>query len=384
MDYFITKILIKELFDIKNFEILLDKEKRQHLIITGKNGSGKTTLLRNMNEIFEKLINEVCNSEKTLSGKIIMINHSKIRRNNFHENIKISFNNNKEVYQKIFTREFILAFFEAKRESNPIVSDSVKNIKLAKNFTTNTKELNKKFIEYMVKLRFDMLDAKEAGEEEEVKKIKAWFNRFENTLKELYEREDLKLVYDRKNLNFKIEYQNMSFTLDKLSDGYSSLIAIIAELILRMEAFNFGKYDMQGVVLIDEVETHLHITLQKKVLPFLTSFFPNIQFIVTTHSPFVLSSLQNAVIIDLEYKTIYNDLSKYSYDALVESYFDTDKYSNFLKNRIREIDKIVESSNNILTLRDIKEEIESYPKFLAKELEAKIDEIKLKLLQKGY
>lgn len=39
--------------------------------------------------------------------------------------------------------------------------------------------------------------------------------------------------------------------------------------------------------LVDEIETHLHVDLQKKVLPFLISFFPKIQFIVTTHSPFV-------------------------------------------------------------------------------------------------
>ena len=48
-------------------------------------------------------------------------------------------------------------------------------------------------------------------------------------------------------------------------------------------------YDLQGIVLIDEIETHLHVELQKKILPFLTNFFPNIQFVITTHSPFILN-----------------------------------------------------------------------------------------------
>ncbi|MEA2012738.1 MAG: AAA family ATPase, partial [Verrucomicrobiota bacterium] len=100
------------------------------------------------------------------------------------------------------------------------------------------------------------------------------------------------------------EYAGKSFGLNELSDGYSSLLAVLTELILRMEAHNASNYDMQGVVLIDEIETHLHVELQKKVLPFLVSFFPKIQFIVTTHSPFILSSLSNAVICDLEKKSL--------------------------------------------------------------------------------
>ena len=58
------------------------------------------------------------------------------------------------------------------------------------------------------------------------------------------------------------------------------------------------------LLLIDEIETHLHLELQKKILSFLTTLFPNIQFIVSTHSPFILNSLENAVIYDLEKKCL--------------------------------------------------------------------------------
>jgi len=363
--YFINSILIKKLFAIENFDILLSKTSKKHLLITGKNGSGKTTLLKNINSVLSQLISH---------GKSIFVNK---------KDIEIKFNNN-EVYEKIKNREFILAFFEAKRENSARISDSIKNIKISKNFTTDTKQLHKKFIEYMVKLRVDMLDAKELGEVEEVKKIELWFKRFEDALKTLYTQDDLKLVYDRKNLNFKIEFDSMSFTLDKLSDGYSSLIAIVSELILRMEAFDVESYDMQGVVLVDEIETHLHVELQKKVLPFLTTFFPNIQFIVTTHSPFVLSSLSDTVILDLESKVLFQDLSSYSYDALIESYFNSDKYSEIIKNKLLNIEKdilnpIVSKEKLIL----IKKELDTFPKFMAKELEVKINELKLKLLDKG-
>lgn len=114
------------------------------------------------------------------------------------------------------------------------------------------------------------------------------------------------LEYDYKNYNFKIRQEDReSFEFSELSDGYSSVIYIVSDLILRMDknwllGEEISQYNAQGIVLIDELETHLHIELQKKILPFLTEFFPNIQFIVTTHSPYILNSIFNAKAYDLE------------------------------------------------------------------------------------
>jgi hypothetical protein len=116
-----------------------------------------------------------------------------------------------------------------------------------------------------------------------------------------------------------------------LSDGYSALFMIISEIIMRMEGQGGSLYDKEGIVLIDEIETHLHVSLQKEIMPLLTDFFPNIQFIVTTHSPFVITSLENAVICDLEKRIVTQDLSAYSYDGIIEYYYNADKYSQKIK-----------------------------------------------------
>lgn len=88
------------------------------------------------------------------------------------------------------------------------------------------------------------------------------------------------------------------------------------------------KFDMQGVVLIDEIETHLHLELQKRILKILLTIFPRIQFIVTTHSPFILSSLENATIYDLEKKLVVeNGLANLPYEGIVEGYFKADSLS---------------------------------------------------------
>lgn len=151
---------------------------------------------------------------------------------------------------------------------------------------------------------------------------------------------------------------------------------------MRMESNKNIGYDLEGIVLIDELETHLHIELQKKILPFLTKFFPKIQFIITTHSPFVLNSIENAVIYDLENKTIVEDLSAYSYDGIVENYFDIDKYSSIIKTKMERYESLLMKDNLSEYERRDKEELRIYleiiPSELAPELSAKITELKMK------
>jgi predicted ATP-binding protein involved in virulence len=151
-----------------------------------------------------------------------------------------------------------------------------------------------------------------------------------------------------------------------------------------MELIDSGNYNLQGVVLIDEIETHLHVDLQKKILPFLSDFFPNIQFIITTHSPFVLQSISNSVVCDLQKLMVVENLSGYSYDTLVESYFGADKYSEIIKEKIERFERL--SEINLVDEED-KEEyffltryFENIPKHFAPELDVKLQQIKLNQL----
>lgn len=83
-----------------------------------------------------------------------------------------------------------------------------------------------------------------------------------------------------------------------LSDGYKRLVNIVTDLSVRCYILNGKKYGMecchetQGVVLIDEVDLHLHPELQSVVLQSLHRAFPKIQFIVSSHAPMVLSSVE--------------------------------------------------------------------------------------------
>ncbi|MEG0261269.1 MAG: AAA family ATPase [Lysinibacillus sp.] len=82
-----------------------------------------------------------------------------------------------------------------------------------------------------------------------------------------------------------------------LSDGYRSVIGLVADLAHRMAMLNpfLGKDVCQitpGVVLIDELDLHLHPKWQRKIVEDLKRVFPKVQFITTTHSPFIIQSLE--------------------------------------------------------------------------------------------
>lgn len=105
---------------------------------------------------------------------------------------------------------------------------------------------------------------------------------------------------------------------EHLPQGYNRLISIVFEIAYRSYILN-GDKEPEGIVLIDEIELHLHPSLQQEVIQRFRKTFPNIQFIVSTHSPLVVSNLkvENGInkIIKLE-----NDGQNYSNEPVANIY----------------------------------------------------------------
>ena len=115
-----------------------------------------------------------------------------------------------------------------------------------------------------------------------------------------------------------------AFDFNTLSSGYQAVFDVVLDIMMRMQhqTQRTFVFNLSGIVIIDEMDAHLHLELQKSILPFLTTFFPNIQFIVTSHSPFILNSIENVVIYDLENKILVkHGLDNVPYDGIVEGYF---------------------------------------------------------------
>lgn len=89
---------------------------------------------------------------------------------------------------------------------------------------------------------------------------------------------------------------SLTISVDLLSDREKCTLALIGDLARRIALANPNRdnpLDGEGIVLIDEIELHMHPSWQRRVLGFLKRVFPNIQFIVTTHSPQILGEVDD-------------------------------------------------------------------------------------------
>ena len=359
MEHFITSIHINEVRHLKNIEIKLNPEKRQHLILTGKNGSGKTSVLKAVRNHLQMINDGMWRIVKWDYPEAIRscrqnynnakTDREKIKAQESIEEISQMAEQHMSGCNLLFSDEntleslyaqgnFITAYFAADRTSKIQRVHGAEDVKLETEYPINS-EPSKILLKYMVHLKTQQAYARNEDDLETEAKIASWFLRFRDALRVLLDDESIELRYDYKNYNFLIEQKGRNpYGLDELSDGYSAIIGIVADLILRMDRNwllkgELSQYDVEGVVLIDELETHLHVELQRKILPFLTEFFPRIQFIITTHSAYILNSISNACIYDLEKQVQFTDFSAYSVDDIAEGYLDADAYSDELKKK---------------------------------------------------
>jgi len=97
-------------------------------------------------------------------------------------------------------------------------------------------------------------------------------------------------------LRFEVKKDGESLDITQLSDGYKTLLSLVIDLASRMALANPGlenPLDGDAVVMIDEIDLHLHPEWQRRVVGDLLYAFPNAQFILTTHSPYIVSSINN-------------------------------------------------------------------------------------------
>lgn len=109
---------------------------------------------------------------------------------------------------------------------------------------------------------------------------------------------------DYDELTIKLEKEGL-VPFNSLSDGYRNMVGMVADIAHRAARLNphhgaDAAIKTTGIVLIDEIDLHLHPKWQRRVVMDLKKAFPNLQFIASTHSPFILQSLEPGEVIDLD------------------------------------------------------------------------------------
>lgn len=406
---FMTELRINHVRHLKDITIPLSESQPKHLILTGKNGSGKTSVLKSAVDFLsyavsdnfviqsdcleniafdEQRLQTASNSE---SGKLACegIRNSIAHWNKFlshwADGVVLAFPSYLNLREKYLKGEYILAYYGDDREIKVQISKNIEKVDLQEVYSLKDHP-SQQLVKYLVNLKTTEAFAKTNGNEARAAEIHAWFDRFQNVLRSIYSDDTLELKFDIETFAFTIcQAGHDPFDFTTLSMGYAAVFDIIGDLIMRMESKR--RYDLEGLVLIDEIETHLHVDLQKKIVPILTQLFPNIQFVLTTHSPFILNSTANAVVYDLEKKLLVKDgLTDLPYEGVVEGYFDTDLLSAELRQKFTEYKEIVQKATftdeDFARASELETYLDEVPDYLALDFSEEYSRLKLELMNR--
>ena len=141
-------------------------------------------------------------------------------------------------------------------------------------------------------------------------------NTFEDFFKHLHNANYSKLRIERyyqgqadlRDSQLMVTKNGLDFEVAQLSDGEKVLMLMVCDIARRLVIVNQigGSTQLDdGIVLIDEIELHLHPRWQRQIIPALRNTFPNIQFIITTHSPQVLSEIKQNELFILADNQVY-------------------------------------------------------------------------------
>lgn len=122
-----------------------------------------------------------------------------------------------------------------------------------------------------------------------------WYEGFEEVLKTIMPKHIGFEKLSIRNYEIVLCTKTGDFMLDAVSGGLAALVD------LAWQIYNFASTDPNIVVLIDEVENHLHATMQRSVLPDLLKAFPSVQFVVSTHSPLIVASVKDSNVYAFRY-----------------------------------------------------------------------------------
>jgi len=165
--------------------------------------------------------------------------------------------------------------------------------------------------------------------------------------------------------------------LAQLSMGEKMLLYIVSDIARRLVILNdFDNLSLfkDGVVLIDELELHLHPEWQRRIVNALRKTFPGIQFIVTTHSPQILSNLTDHEIVVLKKEHFYtpstNPLGRDT-NGILEEVFDVPERPVEVSDLIKEIFKLISKNSNakdtiVSKLENLKKMVSEYDPILIK------------------
>ncbi|EAI8623842.1 hypothetical protein A9M93_01385 [Campylobacter lari] len=341
---YLKKIIIKNISAIKYFEFtasFTEEGNPKPIIIVGANGSGKTTLLSNIIDSFYEIssnlfsnvakmentnrkfykINGVPNlsfgknkgftiinyKSKNIEEPIEYIDYINCNTDDIKEFCSLNLETKSSKKTTYFNKDYIERLrqewhtqahyyqpanrYEEPFWKNPNFDDSFKETK--KYINKYNKELE--IITSLEKNYSYILDIVLDGLLYKSNKDSLLWNEINKILQEIKQDKALTFGIGPRHSNNRIgiyKDRELLNNINQLSLGELTLLNLFINIIRHTDLSNETMDKLEGIVVIDEIDVHLHSDLQSKVLPSLIKLFPKIQFIITTHSPLFVLGMQ--------------------------------------------------------------------------------------------
>lgn len=409
------------IMDFRGFAGADIKLEGKSAIFFGINGAGKTSVLRSINLLYANIINKVVNRKELrqkynieledirhgkahtkIQGKFILrsgddeavwydrqMERKTGKRTHFKNNLEKIADSIQKSYRNDESQDCVPVFVNY--GTNRLVLDIPLRIRTHHEFDVYS--TYEKAIENRIDFRTffewyrDQEDAENAIKVE--KKDFKYMDRSLNAVKKaimamLPGFENIHIIR-KPRLAMVVEKEGIQLNVSQLSDGEKCVLALFGDLAKRLSLANPNLENPllgEGVVLIDEIELHMHPSWQRVILSTLRNTFPNIQFIITTHSPIVLSEVDNS------YKVFFmsNDkggtkisdcsrLDGYDINYILEEFMGT-------KSRNEQTEKLVRSVYAAINENDRKKAIKKLAELKELTNEANEDVVMAEMLMK--
>lgn len=285
------------------------EEKAEIHILTGENGTGKSTLLK---------ILTVCVSSQFLKPDYDWQNYSSIKASFSQGNsTELHFSGIGQYFLKSYNdlfelqywfpygnlqKPFGIAFFaySGHRRFDHASIVGIKEIAThpfehALDFRQSINPEN--ILQWIANNIAGQALAQVGGNLEESQQLRQIMAKLESTITEIIQK-PIRFQVKTKPYNVVVDVEGEELDFNQLPDGLKSIISWISDLLMRMDRVKWENdtpvFDRNFILFLDEIEVHMHPAWQRKILPVVQKLFPNAQIFISTHSPFVVGSVDGA------------------------------------------------------------------------------------------
>lgn len=291
---FIERVEILNFFSVE--EAKLDFENSKEIYFLGENGDGKSLILMGIYLAFNgNFISQKTDLEET--GKVVdILRNNKIFNLTGYDDLKQEFSPQKEI--------FLNNIFAYGTHRGRYSTDKPEQYGFMSLFDSEQTLVNPvSWLKDQKLLELEKgLDENNAIGEEKSLPTSLPVELLERTFFDLLEK-NVQIKVEGNGVSFKEKGTNLTF--DQLSEGYKSILIFVSDLLFRLNKIaTVGQRttDLKAIVLVDEIDLHLHPKWQRVIIGKLRKLFPNIQFFFSTHSPTIIQGASDDAIIFRVYR----------------------------------------------------------------------------------